>query len=64
MAKPSTLADYLYELAGLYNSFYQNVPFLKAPEGVRESRVRLCGLVARVLKQGLHLLGIATPERI
>ncbi len=64
MAKPSALADYLYELAGLYNSFYQNVPFLKAPEGVRESRVRLCGLVARVLGQGLHLLGIETPERI
>ena len=64
MARPSALADYLYELAGLYNSFYQNVPFLKAPEGVRESRVRLCGLVARVLRQGLNLLGIETPERI
>jgi len=64
MARPSALADYLYELAGLYNSFYQNVPFLKAPAGVRESRVRLCGLVARVLGQGLNLLGIETPERI
>jgi arginyl-tRNA synthetase len=64
MARPSALADYLYELAGLYNSFYQNVPFLKAPGGVRESRVRLCGLVARVLRQGLNLLGIETPERI
>ncbi|MFH1475993.1 MAG: arginine--tRNA ligase [Verrucomicrobiota bacterium] len=64
VARPSALADYLYQLAGLYNSFYQNVPFLKAPEGVRESRVRLCGLVARVLGQGLNLLGIETPERI
>ncbi|MCX6993775.1 MAG: arginine--tRNA ligase [Kiritimatiellaeota bacterium] len=64
MARPSALADYLYELAGLYNSFYQNVPFLKAPEGVRESRVRLCGLVAQVLGRGLNLLGIETPERI
>lgn len=64
LAKPNVLADYLYELAGCYNTFYQNVPFLKAPEGVRESRVRLCGLVARVLRQGLALLGIETPERI
>lgn len=64
LARPSVLADYLYELAGCYNTFYQNVPFLKAPEGVRESRVRICGLVARVLGQGLNLLGIATPERI
>lgn len=62
--RPSLLADYLYELAGLYNTFYQNVPFLKAPEGVRESRVRLCGLTARLLRQGLQLLGIETPERI
>ncbi len=62
--KPSVLADYLYELAQLYSSFYQNVPFLKAPEGVRESRVRLCGVVAKVLRQGLNLLGIQTPERV
>jgi arginyl-tRNA synthetase len=62
--KPSTLADYLYELAQLYSSFYQNVPFLKAEEGVRESRVLLCGAVARVLKQGLELLGLEAPDRI
>ncbi len=63
-AKPSLLADYLYTLAGHYNAWYQTVPFLKAPEGVREGRVRLCGLVARVLRQGLDLLGIVTPDRI
>ena len=62
--KPSALADYLYDLAQTYSSFYQNVPFLKAPEGVRESRVRLCGVVAQVLRQGLKLLGIETPERV
>ncbi len=62
--RPSVLADYLYDLAQTYSSFYQNVPFLKAEEGVRESRVRLCGLVVRTLRQGLNLLGIETPERI
>jgi arginyl-tRNA synthetase len=62
--KPSVLADYLYDLSSVYSTFYQNVPFLKAPEGVRESRVRLCGVVVKVLRQGLHLLGIETPERI
>ncbi len=62
--KPSLLADYLYSLATLYNSFYQNVPFLKAPEGIRESRVKLCMLTANVLQKGLNLLGIETPERI
>ncbi len=62
--KPSALADYLYELCQLYSTFYQTVPFLKAEPGVRESRIRLCGVVASVLKRGLGLLGIAAPERV
>ena len=62
--KPSFLADYLYDLSQTYNTFYQNVPFLKAPEGIRESRVRICLSVANVLRKGLELLGIETPERI
>jgi arginyl-tRNA synthetase len=62
--KPNVLCDYLFDLAQTYSSFYQNVPFLKAPEGERESRVRLCDLTARTLQQGLRLLGIETLERI
>jgi arginyl-tRNA synthetase len=62
--KPNILADYLYELSQLYSSFYQNLPFLKADEGVRESRIRLCRLTASILKSGLQLLGIETRERI
>jgi len=62
--KPSTIADYLYDLAQTYSTFYQTVPFLKAARGVRESRVKLCGIVALVLGTGLDLLGIQTPERI
>lgn len=62
--RPNILADYLYDLAQTYSSFYQNVPFLKAEAGVRESRIRLCRSAAATLRQGLHLLGIETPERI
>ena len=62
--KPNLLCDYLFDLAQAYSSFYQNVPFLKAEEGVRESRIRLCELVARTIRQGLHLLGIETLDRI
>ena len=62
--KPSLLADALYDLSQAYSSFYQNVPFLKADAGIRESRVRLCDLVAKVLRHGLALLGIDTPDRI
>jgi arginyl-tRNA synthetase len=62
--RPNLLAEYLYDLAQTYSSFYQNVPFLKAEAGVRESRVRLCDVVARTLRTGLDLLGIETPDRI
>jgi arginyl-tRNA synthetase len=62
--RPNILADYLYDLAQIYSSFYQNVPFLKAEEGVRESRIRLCRCTAATLRQGLELLGIETRERI
>lgn len=62
--KPSVLADYLYDLAAAYSNYYQNVPFLKAPDGTRESRMRLCGAVGKVLRAGLELLGMETPDRI
>lgn len=62
--RPSIIADYLFDLAQTYSTFYQNVPFLKAPEGIRESRVRICSITASVLKKGLGLLGIETPSRI
>lgn len=62
--RPNLLADYLYDLAQHYSSFYQNLPFLRAEEGVRESRIRLCSLVAATLRKGLELLGIEAPQRI
>ena len=62
--KPNILADYLYELSQLYSNFYQNVPFIKAEEGIRESRINLCRLTANIIKKGLSLLGIKTCERI
>ena len=62
--RPNLLCDYLFDLAQTYSNFYQNVPFLKAEPGLRESRVRLCDLAAKVLRRGLALLGIDTPDRI
>ena len=62
--KPSVLADYLFQTAQLYSSFYQNSPILKSEESVKNARLRLCALFGEVLKTGLHLLGIETPSRI
>ena len=62
--RPNQLTDYIYELASLFNRFYQNLPFLKAPDGIRESRLVLCDLVARIIRTGLGLLGIEVPDRM
>ncbi|HCG20692.1 MAG TPA: arginine--tRNA ligase [Verrucomicrobia bacterium] len=62
--KPSVLADYLFQTAQLYSSFYQNSPILKSAEDVRRARLRLVALFGKVLKTGLGLLGIATPRHI
>jgi arginyl-tRNA synthetase len=63
--RPNLLCNYLYELAGKFTSFYENCPVLKAEAAAsRDSRLALCDLTARVLKQGLGLLGIETVEQM
>jgi len=63
--QPHLLCTYLYELAGLFSSFYENCPVLNAKdEDMKNSRLKLSALTADVLKQGLHLLGIETLERM
>lgn len=58
------LAAYLHRLAAAFSAFYERCPVLRADGPVRESRLVLCELTARVLRQGLYLLGIRTPERM
>jgi arginyl-tRNA synthetase len=62
--RPNFLCNYLYELAGRFTSFYEICPVLKADDATRASRLALCDLTARVLKQGLETLGIGTVEQM
>ncbi len=62
--EPHRLCGYLFELAQLFTSFYDQCPVLKAEESVRDSRLALCALVLRRLSGGLALLGIETPENM
>ncbi|GAA6173962.1 arginine--tRNA ligase [Colwellia sp. KU-HH00111] len=63
---PNLLCNYLYELASLYMSFYEACPILKTgiDEEVKASRLALCQLIAKTLKQGLDILGIEVMERM
>jgi arginyl-tRNA synthetase len=62
--RPNFLCNYLFELADRFTAFYENCPVLKADPAVRDSRLALCNLTARVLKQGLDTLGIETLEQM
>ena len=63
--QPHTLCSYIYEVAGLFSSFYEHCPILAAEtEEQKLSRLRLAALAGKTIKQGLNLLGIETLERM
>ncbi|MEC8080087.1 MAG: arginine--tRNA ligase [Pseudomonadota bacterium] len=61
---PHFMCAYLYELAGIFMSFYEACPILNAEDALKESRLQLALSTAATLKQGLELLGIETLERM
>jgi arginyl-tRNA synthetase len=62
---PHTMCAYLYDVAGLFSSFYEHCPILNAEdETSRNSRLKLALLTQRTLKTGLDTLGIETVERM
>ncbi|HBO44099.1 MAG TPA: arginine--tRNA ligase [Planctomycetaceae bacterium] len=63
--RPNQLTSYLFDLAGRYSTFFDQCPVLKAEtDELRQSRLLLCDLTARVIRQGLDLLGIDVVEKM
>jgi len=63
--RPNQLTAYLFDLANRYSTFYEQCPVLKAEtEPLRYSRLLLCDLTARTIRQGLELLGISVVEKM
>lgn len=62
--KPHHLGAYLYDLATVFNGFYENCPVLKSEGATRRSRMQLCSAAARAMEIGLELLGIPRSERM
>jgi arginyl-tRNA synthetase len=62
--RPNILCNYLYDLAAQYSRFFENCPVLTADGPTRDSRLLLCQLTARVLKQGFDVLGLRTIDQM
>ncbi len=62
---PAMVANYAYELAKAFNSFYQDTPILREEnQQLKTMRVSLCAAVASALKNTMNILGIEVPERM
>ncbi len=63
--RPNAITAYLWDLSKTFSAFYQECPVLDAETpALRQSRLLLCDLTARVIQKGLELLGIKTVERM
>ncbi|WP_316823005.1 arginine--tRNA ligase [Pedobacter gandavensis] len=63
---PASLANYLYEVAKMFNKFYHEVPPIvkEEDEAVKHHRLNLSAVTAGILKSGMKILGITVPERM
>jgi arginyl-tRNA synthetase len=62
---PSGIANYCYELTKVFNQFYHDFSILNEPDEQKKFvRLLLAKNVAKIIKNGMALLGIEVPERM
>jgi arginyl-tRNA synthetase len=63
---PATLANYIYEVAKMFNKFYHEIPPIVKEEdkAIKQHRLNLSWVTANILKSGMRILGIEVPERM
>ncbi len=62
--RPHFLTTYLYELAGIFSTFYKTDKVLDSHPEIRSRRLALCAMTLNTLETGLHLLGLETLEQM
>lgn len=63
---PASLANYIYEVAKMFNKFYHEIPPIVKEENeqLKQHRLNLSWVTANVIKDGMRILGIEVPERM
>ncbi|MGC9449820.1 MAG: arginine--tRNA ligase [Oceanipulchritudo sp.] len=62
--RPHLLCNYLFELAGVFSTFYNANKVIVGEADIRDRRLLLCSRTLVVMETGLHLLGMETLERM
>jgi arginyl-tRNA synthetase len=62
--EPVVLCNYLIELASIFNRYYNHHRIISKNEELTGARVLLADCTRQVLRNGLHLLGMETPEEM
>jgi len=61
--KPLHIANYVYDLASAFHSFYHAVPVLQSESvDIRQARLRLVASARQTIANGLRLITIQTPD--
>ena len=62
---PNMIANYIYELAKLYNQYYHDYSILKAgSDDLIKYRLLISKLIGNIIKYSMYLLGIEVPEKM
>ncbi|MDF2448133.1 MAG: arginine--tRNA ligase [Bacteroidota bacterium] len=62
---PAVVANYIYDLARLFNQFYNECSVLKEPDlKIQTFRIKLIATTAAIIKNGMNCLGIEVPEKM
>jgi arginyl-tRNA synthetase len=62
---PAVLSNYIYDLTKEFGTFYQNLSILQAEtDELKQYRVCLASAVGSIIKSGMGLLGIGSPDRM
>jgi arginyl-tRNA synthetase len=62
---PGAIANYVYELVKLFNTFYQTIPVsIEENKASKELRIVMCKEVSKVVQLSLKMLGIQVPQKM
>jgi arginyl-tRNA synthetase len=62
--EPQILADYLYDVATAFHTFYHDCRIIGSPEPILSTRLKLAKVTQRILRNGLAILGVSAPTRM